>query len=81
MLCHVGAEFGSGVDAELAVGAAEVRFDGLGADQQGSRHLLVGESRGGESRDAFLGGREGVRGAWGQAEASDLRRRLVGPER
>jgi hypothetical protein len=29
MLCHVGAEFGSGVDAELAVGAAQVRFDGL----------------------------------------------------
>ena len=40
--CEVVDEFGAGVEAEFAIGACEVQFDGSGAEEEGGCDLTVG---------------------------------------
>ncbi len=47
-------QLAAGGDFELAVGAREVRLDGLGADEQLLRYLTVGEPQACELRDTPL---------------------------
>ena len=57
---------GPGPDAELAVDAREVPTEGLWAEVEPLRHLLVGESLSDEPQDLDLAGRQHVLGnLWG----------------
>src|ERR1700761_6880036 len=57
---HLAHELGARAQPELAVGVAEVKLDGLGAEEQRRRGLLVGGSVGHGERDLELLRRERV---------------------
>ena len=70
-------------DAELAVGALEVRLGGRGGDEQRLRDLAIGQPLGGQPGDAQLAGGERVAAGdrvapWLGAGGDQLRARLVG---
>src|SRR5439155_24464329 len=58
VLCKSEGELRAGVDLELGVHAREVDLDGLGADEQLSRHLAVGEAGSDEAGHGLLLGSE-----------------------
>jgi hypothetical protein len=70
-------ELGAAVDAELEVGVAEVRFDGLGGEKQALGDLAVGEAVGGEFGHAPLA--RGQRFRTGEPLATRARARRPQP--
>src|SRR6266568_2164819 len=75
-----GAEFGAGVDVELAVGAGEVGFHRLGAHEQLCRHLAVGEPGGGQFGHAPLRLGQLVWPGAAEADPLPLPARLLRPQ-
>src|SRR6266704_1436088 len=75
-----GAEFGAGVDVELAVGAGEVGFHRLGAHEQLCRHLAVGETGGGQFGHAPLRLGQLVWPGAAEADLLQLPARLLRPQ-
>src|SRR5436309_8436027 len=78
--CETRSELGPRMDAELAVGAGEIRLHGLRAHVELRRDLAIGQTGRRELCDAAFGFREPARGV-AQSDAGELGACLLGPER